>query len=247
MTPDPGANVDAKAIQVLTEAARRTNVDGSECDFAGFLSYVLAATAANLGGVERLLAGRPGSWEASLVRSLVEGTVGDDQKDLLRLRTEPVVVTLNVAEILEGLDLHPGLLTVDEAIYACEERFQDDGRLVQDDDPELDNAIATIEDRYTHEFAAYATRFAAAVVDAAADIGSAAPRVLVEADTDPQSSWWSADARVNTPASTNQADLAHELWHAAHDVVALPNVDIDLRPSGGPGAGNETGTQRLAQ
>lgn len=246
MTAGPGANLDSVAIQVLTKAARRTNVDGSVCDFAGFLAYVLAATAANVGGAERLLAGRSGSWEASLVRSLVEGTVGDDQLDLLRVRTEPVVVTLNVAEMLDGLDLHPGLLTMDDAIYAFEEQVQGDGRPV-DDDSDLEEANTSIEGRYAAGFAAYAERFTAAVVAAAADIGGTAPRILVEADTDPQSNWWSDDAQVNTPASINQEDLAHELWHAAHDRVALPNVDIDQQSSGEPGAGNQAAAQWLAQ
>lgn len=246
MIAGPSGDLNAEAIRVLTAAARRTCVDGSPRDFAEFLANVVAATAANVGGAERLLAGRSGSWEASLVRSLVDGTVGDDPNDLLRLRTEPVVVTLNVAEILEGLDLHTGLLTVDEAIYACEERFQEDGRPV-DDDPELEEAITAIEGRYAAEFAAYAERFTAAVVDATAEIGGPAPRVLVEADTDPQSSWWSEDATVNTPALIDPEDLAHEVWHAAHDLVALPNVDIDLRSSGGTGSGNEAGAQWVAQ
>lgn len=230
MTTDPGANLDAKEIQVLTEAARRTNVDGSECDFAGSLAFVLAATAANVGGAERFLAGRSGAWEASLVRSLVEGSVGDDRLDLLRVRTEPVVVTLNVAELLDGLDLHRGLLTMDEAIYAFEEQVQGDGRPV-DDDSDLEEAITAIAGRYA----------------AAADVGGTALRILVGADTDPQSNWWSDDAQVKTPASINQEDLAHELWHTAHDLVALPNVDIDQQSSGEPGAGSQAGAQWLAK
>ena len=135
---------------------------------------------------------------------------------------------------------------MDDAIDAFEERLQGDGRPV-DDDPDLDDAITAIEGRYAAEFAAYAERFTAAVLDVAAEMGGAALRVPVEADTDPQSSWWSDDALVNTPASINQEDLAHELWHAAHDRVALPNVDIDSRSLCGPDFGNEAGAQGLAQ
>ena len=121
MTGDPAAGVlRAEAVRVLTAAAHRSRADGTPGDFADF-SGVLAATAANLGGVEPLLAGRPGSWEAALVRSLVAGTLGDDPGRLWRTRTEPLVVPLNVAETLEGLDLHPGLLTVDEALEACDD------------------------------------------------------------------------------------------------------------------------------
>jgi len=229
MTSGPGGGgLQAEAIRALTAAARRTCDDGSPRDFAGFLADTLAATAANVGGTERLLAGRPGSWEAALVHSLVFGTVGDDPSDLLRARTEPVVVTLNVAEMLEGLDQHPGLLTVDEAMEVCEQRLLDDG-VFADDDPELEEAITAVEDRYAREFAAYAERFAAAVQAAAAEIGGPTLRTVVEADADPRSDWWSEDARLNVPASGSDDDLAHDLWHAAHDVVTLPNVDIDLR------------------
>ncbi len=49
------------AVTVLTAAART----GS--DFAEFLTHAVAGTAANLGGIEELLAGRPGSWEAHYV------------------------------------------------------------------------------------------------------------------------------------------------------------------------------------
>lgn len=60
-----------------------------------------------------------------------------------RARTQPIVVTLNVAETLEDLDLHPGLLTVAEAMNVREE-------LHQDDDPEsfaVDDEMAAIEAR----------------------------------------------------------------------------------------------------
>src|SRR5262249_21237478 len=43
-----------------------------------WLAHALATAAARLGGIEELLAGRPGSWEADLVRQLVAGTVGWD-------------------------------------------------------------------------------------------------------------------------------------------------------------------------
>ncbi len=246
MTAGPSGDLNAEVIRVLTAAARRTCVDGSPRDFAEFLADVVAATAANVGGPERLLAGRPGSWEASLVRSLVEGTLGEDLSDLLRVRTEPIVVRLNVAEILEGLDLHSGLLTVDEAVDACEVRFRDEGLRV-DDDPELEDAIAVIEDRYAREFAAYAERFAAAVRAAAAEIGGATLRTLVEADTDPRSDWWTEEARVNVSASIDEDDLAHDLWQAAHDVVALPNVDIDLRTPHGSVSGDGPGSPGRAE
>ena len=78
MTGQPAAGVlSAGSVRVFTAAAHRSRAVGTPGDFADFLA-VLAATAANLGGVEPLLAGRPGRWEAALVRSLVAGTLGDD-------------------------------------------------------------------------------------------------------------------------------------------------------------------------
>jgi len=59
-----------QAADALTRAAR------AEHDFAGWLAAVLAAAAGRLGSSDALTAGRPGSWEASLVDQLVKGTVG---------------------------------------------------------------------------------------------------------------------------------------------------------------------------
>ncbi len=89
------------------------------------------------------------------MRSLVAGTLGDDPGRLWRARTEPLVVPLNVAETLEGLDLHPGLLTVDEALEACDDRHHGD-----DPQSTVAEEWAAIEVRYQREFAAYAERFA---------------------------------------------------------------------------------------
>ncbi len=58
------------AAEAITQAAR------SEHDFAGWLAAVLATAAAAVGSSDALVAGRPGSWEASLVLQLVHGTVG---------------------------------------------------------------------------------------------------------------------------------------------------------------------------
>ena len=114
---------------MLTTAARRTNADGSACDFADFLAYVLAVDSgerrrsrtsfspAEMGPGKRVWCGR---WSRE--------PWATTRWNLLRLRTEPVVVTLNVAELLEGLNLPPRtLMTVDEAISACEERFREGG------------------------------------------------------------------------------------------------------------------------
>jgi hypothetical protein len=120
----PPEDVMADAIRVLTEAARLTRpvlrrddtatqapgqslwVDSGRrepADWAEFVSHALAGAAANMGGIEAILAGRPGSWEADSVRNLLASTVGHDEQYLLEHRTEPLVVELNVDEILVDL------------------------------------------------------------------------------------------------------------------------------------------------
>ena len=93
MSTDDGSiqsDVD-QAIVALTSAARRTRVGptGAErYDFGEILTGVLISVAANLGGVEPLLDGRPGSWEAEAVRELLRAAVGGDREWLLAHRTE---------------------------------------------------------------------------------------------------------------------------------------------------------------
>jgi hypothetical protein len=115
-------------------------------------AQVLPSTAASLGGCENLLAGRPGSWEANLVRSLISGRRVDGVT-APRYRTEPLVVTLNIAELIDETYLHPGLMTLDDALAAREERCD------QTDDGQLDmceQEQAAIAARYADEFARYA-------------------------------------------------------------------------------------------
>lgn len=92
--PDP---VD-EAITALTAAARGQRIIGAgtanehsvPTNFAGTLSRILASVAANVGGIEALLQGRPESWEADYVRQLLRSTVGENEEYLLQYRTELV-------------------------------------------------------------------------------------------------------------------------------------------------------------
>ena len=98
--PDP----IAQAITALTDAARQRRVIGAGTpsehtepdDFAGIACHVLTAVAANIGSVDELLAGRPRSWEAALIRQVVERTAGTDDRDLVAWRTEPVRLALDM-------------------------------------------------------------------------------------------------------------------------------------------------------
>jgi hypothetical protein len=108
----------ADAVRVLTEAARLRRpvmrqsdgggwepdpVQTEPADWAEFVTLAVAGAAANVGSVDRALEGRPGSWEADAVRSLLESTVGHDSAHLMEHRTEPVRVVLRPAEILSDL------------------------------------------------------------------------------------------------------------------------------------------------
>jgi hypothetical protein len=112
--PDrPYEQVLSDAVRVMTEAARltwsRTDGDGGSVvvhtDWAEFVALALAGAAANAGGIENVLAGRPGSWEADHVRQLLVSTVGHDEQQLPDHRTEPVVVDVFVDEIMVDLGM----------------------------------------------------------------------------------------------------------------------------------------------
>lgn len=57
-------------------------------DWAEFVTLALAGATANVGGIEEILAGRSGSWEAAGVRQLLYSTVGEDEQYLVEHRTE---------------------------------------------------------------------------------------------------------------------------------------------------------------
>ncbi|MFJ2662695.1 hypothetical protein [Arthrobacter koreensis] len=102
-----------EAITALTAAARGQRIVGAgtvnehsvPVDFAGTLSRVLASVAANVGGIEALLQGRPGSWEADYVRQLLRSIAGENEESLLQYRTEPLQLSLNVEEVFERFGL----------------------------------------------------------------------------------------------------------------------------------------------
>lgn len=121
--PRPREDVLADAIRVLTEAARLTRPapesgaaaahaagqpvgaeSGREpADWAEFVAQALAGAAANIGGIEATLAGRPGSWEADIVRNLLTSIVGYDEESLIAHRTEALIVDLDIDALLEDL------------------------------------------------------------------------------------------------------------------------------------------------
>src|SRR5271166_2100543 len=74
-------------------------------DWAAFVTEALAGATANAGGIDNILAGRPGSWEAAHIRDTLVSTVGHDESDLMRHRTEPVDIVLKPEQILYDLPI----------------------------------------------------------------------------------------------------------------------------------------------
>lgn len=105
-----------EAIAVLTAAARiprprmtqtptgewaeDPTAGPDQMDWAEFVTLALAGAAANIGGIDAILTGRSGSWEAAGVRQLLESTVGTDEARLWEYRTEPINITLYVDELV---------------------------------------------------------------------------------------------------------------------------------------------------
>jgi hypothetical protein len=219
--------LQAEAIRVLTRAAHHFTVSVDGLEFAGFLAQVLASTAANVGGPDRLLASRPGSWEASHVDALLRGTIGDDPNDWLPPPTEPLAITLNVAELVESGHLHPGLLGLDAAVDQVGVRYES---AVEDEALDAwDTEIDALTNRYVEEYRRYADRFKAAV-RAAARIKGISVDVVVTVDADPLSAWW-GESTVTNPSALTADELELAIWYQAHDCVTLPNVEIQSVPS----------------
>ncbi len=121
------------AVTALTAAAGLTYTerwpDGTAsnrpCDWAEFVTLALAGAAANIGGIETVLAGRPGSWEADAVRRLLTATtVGHDEQQLLTHRTDPIVVSINVDDMMVDLGAWQAY---DDACDALQRRYDDLG------------------------------------------------------------------------------------------------------------------------
>lgn len=66
----------AAAVAALVEA------HAAERDWGGWMAAVLAQAAAQVGGSEALVSGRPGSWESAAIRGFLASIVGPDDEAL---------------------------------------------------------------------------------------------------------------------------------------------------------------------
>lgn len=169
-TQRPYADVLADAIRLLTEAGRGLD----RGDFAEFLTLAVAGAAANVGGVEALLAGRPGSWEADYVRNMLHSTVGHDEQGLLRHRTEPLRITVHVENILDDIGYNALYDAAQQEIFRRHDAVavDEDNVVTEEGEAQLD-ALAELEEQLNQlrdsEIAAYGEAFKANIVAAAAD------------------------------------------------------------------------------
>lgn len=215
---EASGNPNIEIVNMLTRVALRRNNHGYPCDF---VAQVLAATAANAGGPDQLLAGRACSWEKEHLGSLLTGTMGDRPQDWLRFRTEPLAVPLNVAQLIQSGDQHPGLLRLDDAIAAVENRYA-----ATDDDQELKACGAEVDAvtaGYTVGYRSYTERFMQAVEAAAADLGLPV-RVAVKVDDDPHSAWWTTKPAVSNPAMSGGDPLTFSSGAARTMPWSLPTL-----------------------
>lgn len=136
------------------------------------------------------------------------------------LMTDAVTVNLNVAELIENSDLHPGLAALGQAESLLDTAFEDH---VKDRDGAYFTALTTLRKRYTDSYKLYAERFAAAVQGIAINLKLPIPPQVI-AETDPQSAWWE-ESVIHNP-TLDDSDLINELWNGAHAAVPLPDVDI---------------------
>ena len=89
----------AEAIAALTAVARTSG------DFGEIACQALTSVAANIGGVEQLLARSPDSRGSAHVRDIITSTAGQEGPDLARWRTEPVRLSLDVEDMFLQLGL----------------------------------------------------------------------------------------------------------------------------------------------
>lgn len=226
------------AVNVLTDAARLswtgTGPDGQPvtgaADWAEFVSLALAGAAANIGGIEAILAGRPGSWEADHVRNLLTSTVGYDGEYLLEHRTEPVVVTLFVDEILfdQGVwqsyeDARQELVRRYEAIglptvgYAETVARLDRMTPEQDRQAEaIDHLEETLERQRELDWAAYGQALKAHVEAAASQVSGLTVPVVVDVDL---------ETFRAVQDETDDWGIAEQWSTAAINETPLPGVD----------------------
>lgn len=250
----PYQQVLADAVRVMTEAARLTwsrtdDRPGSArpVDWAEFVTLALAGAAANVGGIDNALAGRPGSWEADYVRNLLTSTVGHDEQQLLEHRTEPVVVHVFVDEIMVDLGVWKAY---DDAQRELSRRYDDwpsaptaeQARalppLTDEQEQQVDE-LAELEERLEsqrqRDWTEYGQVLRTHIEAAAGRRPELRVPVVVQVDVDP----------FRADGGDRSAGVEGQLLQEAIMATPLPGSTRPLRDSPGPLAGGLSPLARL--
>jgi len=218
-----------RAIAALTDAALAATDNGGRerPDFGEIVCRVITHVAANLGSLDALLAGRPGSWEADLVRQIVEST--SPEQELLSWRTIPVELILNPEEVLWELGV--GQMYDDAVDAIIEEQGRDDATEERLD--ALDFELNALESLQQQDASDYATAYVEHLGQAAGAQGITV-EIQLEVTTDV--------ARAEPPWD----ELAERLHETARFATPLPGSGIAPRdyPAGQSIAETETAAGR---
>lgn len=201
-----------QAVEILTAAVRLEHPRHGTVDFADFLTAALRATAANLGDPHALTAGRPGSWESAALSELVHGTIGSNPTmfDLAQFRTEPIQVTLNVAELVLVEAGSPGApKSHDDAVYEAGDN---------------DDLATEISHQYVEAYSDYAERFTAAVQAEAGKHPGLSDLVTVTVDTNITTTGTLDAPGVENPIEGDSDPLVWHFWSTARENVGLPMI-----------------------
>jgi hypothetical protein len=187
---------------------------------------VVAGAAANLGGIEELLAGRPGSWEAHYVRELLTATVGHDEQYLHSYRTEPLTVRVHVDDVLTDLgyadlyylDADIELNRREDAIYAAAPAglsVEQHAALTQ-----LEQLRDRVDAQRRAGWTGYGSAFAENVRRVAAET---LPGLAVPVDVLVEHEW-----RNDLGSGADCTSLEFRLWERARELTPLPGSGIPL-------------------
>lgn len=228
-SPEATPDLFLRAVEALTEAAREGGTDGTPTDLAALMTRVVAAVAANVAGLDELMAGRYGSWEAGLVHQIITAELGDDPVTWRARRTTPVLVRACVAQVADefGLNLED---TLDRLDIEHLDTDPDESEECEEDrdaawQAARDHVIAGYHAAFTH----WATAFRDGVATLAATWPELAVPVVVEVDTDPYAPWWEAAYQRWLTAAGDA--LATTLTAAGHGRAGIPSIPEPLAPT----------------
>lgn len=220
----------AEISRLLTAIARRTytgaNNDARRHDFGEVVAISVTAAAANLGSVDALLAGRPGSWEADYVRQIVGSSAPDDQLHLYR--TEPVRLILDPKSVFEDLGLQDLFEEEDNLLS----QGYDNGTGPYDggeNDAAIDARRAGLETMYCADLDAYFSAYVAVIGQIVGERGFTVPVEVTRVDEYQTEPFWDA--------------LAVDLHAMARERTPLPS-GIALKDYEGSVAATEQAEKR---